>query len=235
MRTPDPEKGPAARPAPKAGREAYSLYVSARPRGPTKQMGPYRGPGGKAGAVPPLCRWITAAQPAREPQGRTPGRPGGGEDPRARRPGRGAIATPFEARGVDPWPEPCLPGMADRRGRRPGGAPATAQEATSEEPVAQRIDPIVQIGTKIDTPVSDVPSAITVIPGEEIARKRYTNVGDVLRAVPGVQIQSAGGLGNSPPPASAAPRRTRSRCWWMAPGLTAPPRGTSTCRTSRPT
>ena len=74
-------------------------------------------------------------------------------------------------------------------------APVAAQEATSEEPVAQQIDPIVQIGTKIDTPVSDVPSAITVIPGEEIARKRYTNVGDVLRAVPGVQIQSAGGLG----------------------------------------
>jgi vitamin B12 transporter len=74
-------------------------------------------------------------------------------------------------------------------------APVAAQEATSEEPVAQRIDPVVRIGTKIDTPVSDVPSAVTVIPGDEIVSKRYTNVGDVLRAVPGVQIQSAGGLG----------------------------------------
>jgi vitamin B12 transporter len=74
-------------------------------------------------------------------------------------------------------------------------APVAAQEATSEEPVAQRIDPIVQIGTKIDTPVADVPSAVTVISGEEIVNKRYTNVGDALRAVPGVQIQSAGGLG----------------------------------------
>jgi vitamin B12 transporter len=61
--------------------------------------------------------------------------------------------------------------------------------------VEHRVDPVVTIGTKVDTPVSDIPSAVTVIPGDEIVRKRYTNVGDALRSVPGVQVQSSGGLG----------------------------------------
>lgn len=121
-----------------------------------------------------------------------PGAPAGG-------PAAGGLAAGLAAAPTgEPGAAPAAGAGSPESPPAPAGSPAepaTTVESPAGEPVEQRLDPIVQIGTRIDTPADEVPNAVTVITGEEIASKRYTNVGDVLRAVPGLQVQSAGGLG----------------------------------------
>ena len=40
--------------------------------------------------------------------------------------------------------------------------------------------------------LKDAPASITVISGEEIAKKSYTDLSDVLKSVPGVIVQGSG-------------------------------------------
>lgn len=61
---------------------------------------------------------------------------------------------------------------------------------------ATRLDPVVVTGTQIAVPVSELPSAITVIDREEIESRQVTDVLQLLRTVPGLSITQGGSRGS---------------------------------------
>ena len=69
------------------------------------------------------------------------------------------------------------------------------------EPV--RLDPVVVTGTQVAVPVSELPSAITVIDRQEIESRQVTDVPQVLRTVPGLSVRQSGSRGGQ---TSAFPR-----------------------------
>ena len=71
----------------------------------------------------------------------------------------------------------------------PGSVPAMAQE-----PV--RTDPVVVTATRIEEKVSEQASSVSVVTRDEIALKEAGLAGDVLQAVPGVDVQRSGSAGN---------------------------------------
>jgi vitamin B12 transporter len=75
------------------------------------------------------------------------------------------------------------------------GGERTVWKAAAAEPM--RLDPVVVTGTQIAVPVSELPSAMTVIERKEIENRQITDVPQLLRTVPGLsvtQIGSRGGL-----------------------------------------
>ena len=68
---------------------------------------------------------------------------------------------------------------------------ATQAAAQSEQTVGQ-LDTITVTAGGYEQSVKDAPASITVITAEEIAKKSYTDVTDVLKNVPGVHIQGGG-------------------------------------------
>jgi vitamin B12 transporter len=64
---------------------------------------------------------------------------------------------------------------------------------TAAEPV--RLDPVVVTGTQVAVPVSELPSAITVIDREEIESRQITDVQELLRTVPGLSVTQSGSRG----------------------------------------
>jgi vitamin B12 transporter len=58
-----------------------------------------------------------------------------------------------------------------------------------------RLDPIVVTGTQIAVPVSELPSAVTVIDREEIESRQITDVQQLLRTVPGLSVTQTGSRG----------------------------------------
>lgn len=61
------------------------------------------------------------------------------------------------------------------------------------EPV--RLDPVVVTGTQVAVPVSELPSAITVIEREDIESRQVTDVLQLLRSVPGLSVTQTGSRG----------------------------------------
>jgi len=68
--------------------------------------------------------------------------------------------------------------------------PARAQEV-------KKLEPVVVTATKIETPQERLGGAVTVVTGEEIEAHHHTSVADVLRQVPGVEVQRSGGFGKT--------------------------------------
>jgi vitamin B12 transporter len=58
-----------------------------------------------------------------------------------------------------------------------------------------RLDPIVVTGTQIAVPVSELPSAVTVIDREGIESRQITDVQQLLRTVPGLSVTQTGSRG----------------------------------------
>jgi vitamin B12 transporter len=58
-----------------------------------------------------------------------------------------------------------------------------------------RLDPVVVTGTQIAVPMSELPSAITVIDREEIDSRQATDVQQLLRTVPGLNVTQSGSRG----------------------------------------
>jgi vitamin B12 transporter len=59
------------------------------------------------------------------------------------------------------------------------------------------VDPVVVTATKTETPQERLGAAVTVVTDDEIREKNYTTLEEVLRHVPGVDIQRSGGLGKT--------------------------------------
>jgi len=76
----------------------------------------------------------------------------------------------------------------------PRGASAAGEESP---PAALEMETMVVSPTRSEQPVSQTAPAITVITGEELARKQVTTVADALREVPGVQVVESGSRGGA--------------------------------------
>lgn len=63
------------------------------------------------------------------------------------------------------------------------------------EPV--KLDPVIVTATRTATAVSQIASSVTVITSEEIAEQQKTQVLDVLRSVPGVNLVQTGNTGGA--------------------------------------
>jgi vitamin B12 transporter len=70
-----------------------------------------------------------------------------------------------------------------------------AGEAAAQTP--RNLDPVVVTATKTETPQERLGAAVTVITEDEIREKNYATLEEVLRHVPGVDIQRSGGLGKT--------------------------------------
>jgi vitamin B12 transporter len=70
--------------------------------------------------------------------------------------------------------------------------PFSASAITSE---LTSLEPVVVTATKLETPVSEIASSVTVITAEEIENRQPTSALDVLRTVPGLDVVRQGGLG----------------------------------------
>src|SRR5438552_8607099 len=70
-------------------------------------------------------------------------------------------------------------------------APALPTDSTAEG----EEDEIVVSATKIETPIDQLGSSVTVINDEEIARNQWRSLPDALQTVPGLNIVQTGGLG----------------------------------------
>jgi vitamin B12 transporter len=74
-------------------------------------------------------------------------------------------------------------------GRAQDAASFGLQNSEAESPE------IVVSATRIETPVSEIGSSVTLIPAEEIERKQERTLPDVLRTVPGLNVVQTGGPG----------------------------------------
>lgn len=61
----------------------------------------------------------------------------------------------------------------------------------------RNLDPVVVTATKVETPQERLGAAVTVVTEDEIREKNYATLEEVLRHVPGVEIQRSGGLGKT--------------------------------------
>jgi vitamin B12 transporter len=77
--------------------------------------------------------------------------------------------------------------------------PAEVEQGTAGSSVSaavpERLDPVVVTGTQVAVPVSELPSAITVIDREEIESRQVTDVQQLLRTVPGLSVTQSGSRG----------------------------------------
>jgi vitamin B12 transporter len=80
-------------------------------------------------------------------------------------------------------------------GGGPAGAAEESSSAPSEENVVVKVPEVVTIATKTPLPISQVTSAVEVIDGEELQRKRIKTVIEALRLAQGVFAFSQGGPG----------------------------------------
>src|SRR5438445_12490811 len=72
-------------------------------------------------------------------------------------------------------------------------------EAFAEEPGPEVLEEVVVTATKTPVPVSQLTSAVEVIKGEELERKRIKTVIDALRLVQGISVMAGGGPGAESP------------------------------------
>jgi len=68
--------------------------------------------------------------------------------------------------------------------------PGAAQSAPSERTV-------FVTANRVDTPIDQVAGSISIIPGDEIEARHITNLGDVLRGMPGVDVVRSGPIGGN--------------------------------------
>jgi vitamin B12 transporter len=92
-------------------------------------------------------------------------------------------ATPIAPTGVSP---------ADTTGGTQAGTPPTGGPPGQAGKVT-KVPPVVITASKIEEPLSDVPASMTVITGEDIERHNAVTVQEVLREVPGLDLQRSGG------------------------------------------
>ena len=80
---------------------------------------------------------------------------------------------------------------------------------------ADALDPVVVTGTQIAVPVSELPSAMTVIERKEIENRQITDVPQLLRTVPGLSVTQIGSRGGLPTSFRAGGMPISTWCWWM--------------------
>jgi vitamin B12 transporter len=75
------------------------------------------------------------------------------------------------------------------------GTPGITNVPGKEE--ARRLDPVVVTATMVATPQEQLGATVTVVTGDEITQYNYDRIEDVLRQVPGVEVQTTGSPGKA--------------------------------------
>ena len=70
---------------------------------------------------------------------------------------------------------------------------SAASPAAEAEPAL--LEPVVVTGTRLEVPLAETPSAITVIDRQEIESRQVTDTPELLRAVPGLSVTQTGSRG----------------------------------------
>ena len=96
------------------------------------------------------------------------------------------------------------------RAQEPAPAPSPAQTQIKSTPAkkqasqpttpprkqeAQKLNPVVVTATRIEQPIADIGTTITVVEDPQIQEQKIDRVEDVLRQVPGVQVTQSGSPG----------------------------------------
>src|ERR1700731_1958990 len=90
---------------------------------------------------------------------------------------------------ADPTPAPSArPSVA----AQPGGSPS-ASVANGNQP--QKLPPVVVTATRIEQPVSEIGTTVTVIDQDQIHSQQIESLDNVPREVPGVTVMQAGSPG----------------------------------------
>jgi vitamin B12 transporter len=76
--------------------------------------------------------------------------------------------------------------------KKKAGQPTT----TPKEQAAQKLSPVVVTATRIEQPIADIGTTITVVEDPQIQEQKIDRVSDVLREVPGVQVTQSGSPGS---------------------------------------
>ena len=74
------------------------------------------------------------------------------------------------------------------------GTPALAQPP-AQPTVPQRAEPLVVTATKDEIPLEQIGASVTIVTEETFAAQQYRTVDEVLRTVPGVDVQTSGSPG----------------------------------------
>ncbi len=99
------------------------------------------------------------------------------------------------ARAQQPTPAPS-PAQTQAKASAPPKKKA-GQPATPPKPQeAQKLNPVVVTATRIEQPIADIGTTITVVEDPEIQEQKIDRVEDVLREVPGVQVTQSGSPGS---------------------------------------
>ncbi len=75
--------------------------------------------------------------------------------------------------------------------KKKAGQPATPPKKQE----AHKLNPVVVTATRIEQPIADIGTTITLVEGPQIQAQKIDRVEDVLRQVPGVQVTQSGSPG----------------------------------------
>jgi len=78
----------------------------------------------------------------------------------------------------------------------PANQKASQPTTTPKEQEAQKLSPVVVTATRIEQPIADIGTTITVVEDPQIQEQKIDRVSDVLRQVPGVQVTQSGSPGS---------------------------------------
>ena len=73
---------------------------------------------------------------------------------------------------------------------------AAQKKAAAKKQEEQKLNPIVVTATKIDQPLAEIGTTVTVVEDSQIESQKIDRVEDVLREVPGVQVTRSGSPGS---------------------------------------
>ena len=77
----------------------------------------------------------------------------------------------------------------------PNAASTPGNSAAPTKQEAQKLNPVVVTATKIEQPISEIGTTITVVEDSQIEAQKIDKVEEVLRQVPGVQVTQTGSPG----------------------------------------
>ena len=78
----------------------------------------------------------------------------------------------------------------------PGGQPSPSSSAQEQKPPEKKLKTMVVTATRIEQPISEIGTTVTVVDGDQIDAQKIERVGDALREVPGVQVTQSGSPGS---------------------------------------
>ena len=78
----------------------------------------------------------------------------------------------------------------------PGAQPSPSSSAQEQKPPEKKLKTMVVTATRIEQPISEIGTTVTVVDGDQIDAQKIERVGDALREVPGVQVTQSGSPGS---------------------------------------